>query len=105
MHACMSGLGGAAPPAWRGRPLPRHSRSPHPTTAFLSAACSATGLLEAGGYAALIYGIQMSGKGSVFNAYVAMQASRGRRAWRWACWIACWRACCGAALPVGLICW
>lgn len=35
--------------------------------------CRVTGLLEAAGYAALIYAIEKSGKSSVFNAYVAMQ--------------------------------
>lgn len=34
---------------------------------------TATGLIEAAGYAALIYAIERSGKGSVFNAYVVMQ--------------------------------
>jgi hypothetical protein len=32
-----------------------------------------TGLLEASGYAALIYAIEKSGQSSIFNAYVAMQ--------------------------------
>lgn len=37
--------------------------------------CSVTGLCEAGGYAALVYAIERSGKGSIFNAYVVFQVS------------------------------
>lgn len=44
-----------------------------PPAPALPAPRRATGLLEAGGYAALIYCIQQSGKSSIFNAYVAMQ--------------------------------
>ena len=49
-------------------PSALHPIPPHPVVH-----CSLTGLLEASGYAALIYAIEKSGQSSIFNAYVAMQ--------------------------------
>lgn len=57
---------------WFCAPVPCHpvrSTPPHP----ILLCCSLTGLLEASGYAALIYAIEKSGQSSIFNAYVAMQ--------------------------------
>ena len=58
-------------------PLAHPDFPPHPAPPLPRPACSATGLLEAAGYAALVYTTARSGKGPVFNSYVAMQVRPG----------------------------
>lgn len=71
--------------------MPLHGSAPRSHAVAFSSR-SVTGLCEAGGYAALIYGIERSGKSSVFNAYVAMQVPQ-------LCTPACWHALGARAGP------